>query len=339
MKSRRFKKNHKTKKTLTMKKHRKTKKMCKRGCRTKDCGHTPFLYGGNGPNNFQKLDDLGQNLAYTGEKVPAITPNPHFAYVGKGGFSGKGNNYAVSNANYNLADAAAYPIVNNQYVPGNPTVNWLNSNSMSGGKRSRYSKKGGTSPPTIRPPPPQPPFPVINDSTDTSAPPLPPPPPIARGGGCGCSNNPNPNPYGILGQKGGCGQCLQKGGNGFYKNPLPYPNGLVGTAWTPKISSWPGVNGVDGDSNYYPLNTYSPVDISREMIDVGAAKPFIGGGGKKTKRIPKFKTKKYRGGNWSNSFGQDLINLGRSSFYNMNTTFNALKGVHPPTNPLPWKQR
>jgi hypothetical protein len=321
MKSRSFKKNHKTKKTHTMKKYRKTKKMCKHGCRTKDCGHTPFLYGGNGPNSFQKLDDLGQNLAYTGEKVPAVSPNPHFAYVGKGGFSGKGNNYAVSDANYNLADAAlypaAYPIVNNQYVPGNPTVNWLNSNSMSGGKRSRYSKKGGSplsSPPTVSPLP-------------------------MKGGSCGCSSP--SNSYGNLvpGQKGGCGQCLQKGGNGFYKNPLPYPNGLVGTAWTPKISSWPGVNGVDGDSNYFPLNTYSPVDISREMVDIGASKPFIGGGGKKTKRIPKFKTKKYRGGNWSNSFGQDLINLGRSSFYNMNTTFNALKGVHPPTNPLPWKQR
>ena len=308
MKSRSFKKNHKTKKTHTMKKHRKTKKMCKHGCRTKDCGHTPFLYGGDGPNSFQKLDDLGQNLAYTGEKVPAITPNPHFAYVGKGGFSGKGNNYAVSDANYNLADAAAYPkaypIVNNQYIPGNPTVNWLNSNSMSGGKRSRYSKKGGS---------------------------------------CGCSSP--SNSYGNLapGQKGGCGQCqlAQKGGNGFYKNPLPYPNGLVGTAWTPKISSWPGVNGVDGDSNYYPLNTYSPVDISREMVDIGASKPFIGGGGKnqKKKKLSKFKTKKYRGGNWSNSFGQDLINLGRSSFYNMNTTFNALKGVHPPTNPLPWKEQ
>jgi hypothetical protein len=345
MKSRRFKKNHKTKKTHTMKKHQKTKKICKRGCRTKDCGHTPFLYGGSGPNDFQKLDDLGQNLAYTGEKVPAISPNPHFAYVGKGGFSGKGNNYSVSDANYNLADAAAYPsaypIVNNQYVPGNPTVNWLNSNSMSGGKRSRYSKKGGTSPP---------PLPAVlpsstNSSTHTSIPiPLVPPPtppnPPMKGGSCGCSSP--SNSYGNLapGQKGGCGQCQQKGGNGFYKNPLPYPNGLVGTAWTPKISSWPGVNGVDGDSNYYPLNTYSPVDISREMVDIGASKPFMGGGGKKTKKkLSKFKTKKYRGGNWSNSFGQDLINLGRSSFYNMNTTFNALKGVHPPTNPLPWKEQ
>jgi len=304
MKSRRMKKNDKSKKSHTMKKHgyKKTKKMCKRGCRTKDCGHTPFLYGGNGPNSFQKLDDLGQNLAYTGEKVPTITPNPHFAYVGKGG-SGMRNDMDLGRA---------YPIVNNQYVPGNPTVNWLNSNSMSGGKRTRYSKKGGVSPPSSMVP--------------------------MKGGGCGCSNN--PNPYGGLGQKGGCGQCQigQNGGNGFYKNPLPYPNGLVGTAWTPKISSFPGVNGVDGDSNHYPLNTYSPIDISRQMINIGASKPFISGGGKKTKKvkIPKFNTKKHKGGSWSNSFGQDLINLGRSSFYNMNTTFNALKGIPSPTNPLPW---
>ena len=202
----------------------------------------------------------------------------------------------------------AYPIVNNQYVPGNPTVNWLNSNSMSGGKRTRYSKKGGVSPPSSMVP--------------------------MKGGGCGCSNN--PNPYGGLGQKGGCGQCqiAQNGGNGFYKNPLPYPNGLVGTAWTPKISSFPGVNGVDGDSNHYPLNTYSPIDISRQMINVGASKPFISGGGKKTMKLRR--KKNYKGGSWSNSFGQDLINLGRSSFYNMNTTFNALKGIPSPTNPLPW---
>ena len=320
MKSRRFKKNHKTKKTHTMKKHRKTKKMCKHGCRTKDCGHTPFLYGGNGPNNFQKLDDLGQNLAYTGEKVPAITPNPHFAYVGKGG----------SGMKYDMDLERAYPIVNNQYIPGNPTVNWLNSNSMSGGKRTRYSKKGGVSPPPLPIPVPLPHS--INSSIDNSSAPttMVSPPPM-KGGGTG----------GGLGQKGGCGQCLQKGGNGFYKNPLPYPNGLVGTAWTPKISSWPGVNGVDGDSNYYPLNTYSPIDISREMINVGAAKPFISGGGKRPKlKTMKLRRKKnYKGGNWSNSFGQDLINLGRSSFYNMNTTFNSLKGIPSPTNPLPWKDQ
>lgn len=332
MKSRHMKKNLKSKKNNKTKKHsRKTKKMCKRGCRTKDCGHTPFLYGGNGPNSFQKLDDLGQNLAYTGEKVPVITPNPHFAYVGKGG-SGMRNDMDLGRA---------YPIVNNQYVPGNPTVNWLNSNSMSGGKRTRYSKKGGVSPPSLPVPPSSmdersaPPTPMI-------PPPVPPVPSVQmipsvpmKGGGCGCSNP--SNSYGFApGQKGGCGQCQigQNGGNGFYKNPLPYPNGLVGTAWTPKISSFPGVNGVDGDSNHYPLNTYSPIDISRQMINVGASKPFISGGGKKTMKLRR--KKNYKGGNWSNSFGQDLINLGRSSFYNMNTTFNALKGIPAPTNPLPW---
>jgi len=285
---------------------------CKYGCRTKDCGHTPFLYGGAGPNSFQKLDDLGQDLAYTGKTVPAIVPNPHFAYTGKGGFSGKGNNYAVSNANYNLANA--YPIVNNQYVPGNPTVNWLNSNSMSGG---RLSKRGGS---------------CANNNAYGSLAYVPGQKPM-KAGSCGCSGNLGPNPSFM---KGGCSQCsLQKGGSGFYKNPLPYPNGLVGTAWTPKISSWPGVDGVSGDSNYYPLNKYAPVDISREMVDIGAAKPFITGGSKRKNR----KSRRHRGGSWSNSFGQDLVNLGRNSFYNMNTAFNALKGVPAPTNPLPWKEQ
>ena len=176
-----------------------------------------------------------------------------------------------------------------------------------------------------------------------------------RGGGCGCAAN--NNAYGSLayvpGQvpmKGGCGQCsttstsipMQNGGS-FYKDPLPYPDGLVGTAWTPKISSWPGVDGVSGDSNYYPLNTYAPVDISREMIATGAAKPFVSGGAsrknRKTKKQKKQMSKKmYKGGNWyTNSFAQDFVNLGRSTFYNANTTLNALKGVPAPVNPLPWK--
>ena len=327
-KSRKLKINSKKRNHSTTKK--KGKKICKHNCRTKDCGHTPFLYGGFS----QKLDDLGQDLAYTGKPIASVSPNPHFAYTGKGG---KGNNYAVSNANYNLSNA--YPIVNNQYVPGNPTVNWLNSNTMSGGKRSGSSKRKGLKQkknggyPTNKPPPPPP----TND-TDTSIAPKPPAPPvpsgpktprsISLGGSCGCSNN-------IPLMKGGCGQCAlsQKGGNGFYKNPLPYPNGLVGTAWTPKISSWPGVNGVSGDSNYYPLNTYSPVDISREMIATGASSPFISGGKKKQTK------KRHHGGNWSNSFGQDFINLGRTGFYNMNSAYHSLNGLPQPVNPLPWKDQ
>ena len=324
-KSRQLKRN-KQSKTRKYGKQRKSR-TCKCNCRTKDCGHTPFLYGGAGPNSFQKLDDLGQNLAYTGKAVPAIVPNPHFAYTGKGGFAGKGNNYAVSNANFNLANA--YPIVNNQYVPGNPTVNWLNSNSMTGGSRKQKKtiRRGGSC------------GSCSNNNAYGSLAYVPGQTPM-KAGGCGCAGNVGSNQtpgQGSLLMKGGSNQCAlqQKGGNGFYKNPLPYPNGLVGTAWTPKISSWPGVNGVSGDSNYYPLNKYSPVDISREMVDIGAAKPFMSGGSKKNR-----KSRKHRGGySWSNSFGQDFVNLGRNSFYNMNTAFNALKGVPAPTNPLPWKEQ
>ena len=278
----RKKRNHSTTK-------KKEKKICKHRCRTKDCGHTPFLYGGVSQN----LDDLGRDLAYTGKPIASVSPNPHFAYTGKGG---KGDNYEVTNSNIDLSKA--YPIVNNQFVPGNPTINWLNSNTMSGGKRSGSSMRKGSKQKKM------------------------------EGGSCGCSNN-------IPLMKGGCGQCTlsQKGGNGFYKNPLPYPNGLVGTAWTPKITSWPGVNEVSGDSNYYPLNTYSPVDISREMIATGASKPFISGGKKKQTR------KRHHGGNWSNSFGQDFINLGRTGFYNMNSAYHSLNGLPQPVNPLPWKDQ
>jgi hypothetical protein len=177
-----------------------------------------------------------------------------------------------------------------------------------------------------------------------------------RGGSCGCAagagagagNNAYGNLAYVPGQvplmKGGCGMCSQTSmtGGSFYKDPLPYPNGLVGTAWTPKISSWPGVDGVSGDSNYLPLNTYSPVDISREMIATGAAKPFISGGAKtksNTKKMRKGKHTKRGGGWYTNSFPQDIVNLGRSAFYNANTTLNAIKGVPAPVNPLPWKEQ
>lgn len=129
--------------------------------------------------------------------------------------------------------------------------------------------------------------------------------------GCKCSN---------------CKNRLMKGGN----QGIPYPNGLVGSPWTTNSSTWPGVNGVPGDSNYYTNNTYNN-DISRQMVDVGANPPFLKGG--------KSKSRKQKGGSLSNFIGQDLINLGRQLQYGVGSAYNALAGYSSPVNPLPWKDQ
>jgi hypothetical protein len=121
-----------------------------------------------------------------------------------------------------------------------------------------------------------------------------------------------------------CSECkkMMKGGN----HGIPYPNGLVGSSWRPQTSSWPGVNGIPGDSNHYPLNTYQN-DISRQIKNVGANPPFIGG------------KKKQKGGNLSNFITQDLINLGRQFQYGVGSAYNAIAGYSSPVNPLPWKDQ
>jgi hypothetical protein len=124
-----------------------------------------------------------------------------------------------------------------------------------------------------------------------------------------------------------CSSCKgMKGGNAG----IPYPNGLVGTSWSPNVSSWPGVNGVPGDSNYYPVNTYNN-DVSRQMVDLGANPPFLNmKGGKKRKQ---------KGGTLSNFLAQDLINLGRQFQFGVGSAYNALAGYTAPVNPLPWKDQ
>jgi hypothetical protein len=97
-------------------------------------------------------------------------------------------------------------------------------------------------------------------------------------------------------QKGGCGCGIQLGGNNNHRVGCKcssckllsmaggsYPNGLVGSHWTPSVSGWPGVDGISGDRNSYSLNTYSPNDVSRQMVNVGANPPFSIGGTKSRK--------------------------------------------------------
>jgi hypothetical protein len=125
-----------------------------------------------------------------------------------------------------------------------------------------------------------------------------------------------------------------KGGrvmNPMGDNGIPYPNGLLGNAWTPSISGWPGVDGINMNRNHLGYNTYQN-DISRQILDIGAAPPYTYRGGKKTRK------RKQRGGfNISNTFGQDFLNLGRQFQYGLGTSYNAIRGYASPVNPMPWK--
>jgi len=146
-------------------------------------------------------------------------------------------------------------------------------------------------------------------------------------GGCGCGNTL------MVGgskhrKKCKCSKCKgMKGGNAG----IPYPNGQVGTSWTPNVGGWPGVDGVPGNSNYYPVNTYSSSDPQTSMVDVGANPPFL--------NIKGGKTRKQKGGTLSNFLTQDLINLGRQFQFGMGSAYNALAGYAAPVNPMPWKDQ
>jgi hypothetical protein len=123
-----------------------------------------------------------------------------------------------------------------------------------------------------------------------------------------------------------CSNCKIKQTGG---NPgLPYPAGLVGNPWTPNSKDWPAVDGISGDRNYIGYNNY-PTDPQTEMIADGANPPFSIGGKKGSK--------KQKGGNFSNLFSQDLINLGRQFQYGLGSAYNGLAGYPAPINPMPWK--
>ena len=235
-------------------------------------------------------------LAYTGQPSFSI-PNPHLSYTGKGGSS--------------------CSLTTNTSVPTNTNGEYRtlpNTGPVSAGQNT-----------------------IFNSALSQT------------GGSCGC-DAPLMSGGGKRNKKGGmyplcslgfmvggkkhrngcrCTSCKtqeMKGGNAG----IPYPDGLVGSPWTPSSSGWPGVDGVPGDNNYYPVNTYNN-DVSRQMIDVGANPPFLNiKGGKKNKQ---------QGGTLSNFLTQDLINLGRQFQFGIGSAYNALAGYSAPVNPMPWRDQ
>jgi hypothetical protein len=135
--------------------------------------------------------------------------------------------------------------------------------------------------------------------------------------------NPGPTPTGF-----GFLNPIQNGGN------LKYPNGLTGETWRWDPNSWPGVKPIDSNGNHYSLNTYDN-DVSRQMIDVGANKPFLGFWGVKGGSSRK-KSKTQRGGDFSNFITQDIINLGRQYTHGLASTFNGLNGTRATDCKIPF---
>ena len=258
----------------------------------KGCSKTRKNYLGGKPADL--------NLAYPSNNIPTV-PNPFLAYTG--GSASCSSGLTPSNLAYPQNVNGANPTIPSTGPPVGG-YNWINPQ----GNQHGGSQSGGSCGCGI---------------------------PLMSGGGrknkkAGCG------PLCALGFMAGgghrkgcrCSACKSKmsgGGN------MPYPNGLVGSPWTPSVGGWPGVDGIGGDRNYYPNNTYNN-DISRQILDIGANPPYQGfKGGKGTRK------RRQRGGTTSNFLGQDLINLGRQFQYGLGSAYNALAGYPAPVNPMPWK--
>jgi hypothetical protein len=110
---------------------------------------------------------------------------------------------------------------------------------------------------------------------------------------------------------------------------------LIGNPWTGKVADWPGVQGNDGQTNYFALNKYTPFDPQTQDVvserDGGIyPSPFtyLKGGGKKSR--------KNKGGGL---LPQDLVNMGRSVSYGFGSAYNSLQGYPAPVDPLPYKDQ
>ncbi len=325
--------------------HHKQKLYKMRGCSLKNCSHK----GGKGVVLVGDITNdlaypytgktvINPNLAYTGKGGNKCATNfspSNLAYTGKGGYKCPPNTTDSNNSNLGIVTTSNVNGVNPLYPNTGPPFNGfnflnpitnqrggncssscaVNMNGMSGGNSHRNNCRcstckmnGGNSHKSD-----------CNCDKCTSS----------HKSDCNCSKC-NMNGLKLITGGGGC--STSNGG-------IPYPDGLVGKPYV-NPTNLPGANHIPGDANYYSLNTYIN-DVSRQMLDIGANRPFLGffKGGKRIKRIKKSnnKTRKMKGGTLSNFLGQDLINLGRQFTFGVGSAYNALNGYSAPTNPLPWK--
>ena len=135
---------------------------------------------------------------------------------------------------------------------------------------------------------------------------------------------------------------MNKKGGGFYKPAAPIPGPIVGNYWKAPQHDWPGVDGIGGNRNIFPMNSYK-VDPQTMMK--------LGGRGrgrrsrqsrnnrqsrKKSQSKKKGRGRRKRGGM---PFTQGIVNIGRSIGYTLGSSSNELRGYNAPVNPLPWKDQ
>ena len=114
-----------------------------------------------------------------------------------------------------------------------------------------------------------------------------------------------------------------------------YPSSAMGNPWTSNPSTWPGVAGVQGDSNYLAYNNYSYPQADRMLVNTEAI-PFTYGGKSKKQtfrkhmrkhnKSKKHKNKKYQKGG--------LPSLGILT--DVKNTWNTLRGNPQLPSPLPF---
>ena len=141
------------------------------------------------------------------------------------------------------------------------------------------------------------------------------------------------NKYGHRCHKCGnkCG-CSHKGKNCRQKGGLPGP--LIGSPIGTSYNTWPGVDGIAGNRNYYANNLYNAGDPQTNMklggTKIGGTK--IGG----TKIGGTKKNNKKKGGGL---VPHAVTNIARDFGYNLKSGYNALNGLKAPVNPLPYNDQ
>ena len=155
---------------------------------------------------------------------------------------------------------------------------------------------------------------------------------------CGCCRNKKCSRHRRYRQQGGgCNSCLTGGvqlqsGGGNASN-----GALVGSPWKSDVSSWPGVSGNDGQSNFYALNNQINQPLA-ELISGRDQQTVSQTGGRRRR-------KKYGGSSsGSASIGapgmfQDLTNLGRGMSWGLGSAYNTLSGYPTPVSPLPYRDQ
>ena len=136
---------------------------------------------------------------------------------------------------------------------------------------------------------------------------------------------------------GGCGTCNTDN----MPSGASYPSGAMGSPWTPNPSSWPGVAGVQGDSNYLAYNNYSYPQADRMLINTEAIPFKFGGKPNKSKKrvfrkhMRKYKTNKYYKNKKYQKGGLPSLGI----LTDVKNTWNTLRGNPQLPSPLPFNNQ